>query len=714
MSILSADSARFKFVVEGTHFQVVDFQADECISKPYDVHVSLASKRESAFEDIIGRSCLLTIESENGERYLHGIVHDFSRSGVKGRKFLYKTRIVPSMELLKHEKDCRIFQNKSVPDIVSQIMKEAGIAADLFEFRLQGSYAPRQYCVQYKESDFNFISRLLETEGIFYFFEHFQDRHVTVFGDGMVNYQPVSGETEIVINSGAGLVSEKEAIATFERTRRLHTGKFAHTDYLFTNPALNLSADSTGSKYDQYEAYEYPGGYSDQKAGKHLALVRLQQAMLQGDSAFGQGNVARMVPGFTFTLDGHDISDLNQEYVLTRITHKGDQPQVFEELAGTSGRAAGYGNTFSVIPSSETVRPLRVTPKPVMYGVHTAIITGPGGEEVHTDEHGRVKVQFHWDREGKNDQDSSCWIRVSQAWAGQGWGAMFVPRIGHEVIVDFIEGDPDRPIITGRVYHGTNTPPYSLPDEKTKSTIKTNSSKGGGGSNEIRFEDKKDSEEIYIHGQKDWTIAIDNDKNQTIGNDETLDVTNNRTKTVGADQSETISSNKTIKVGSNHNETIGTDMTQAVGSNKSTSVGSINTLSIGAAYQVTVGGAINETVGAAKAQEIGAAKSVNIGANSSENIGGTKSVKTGKDISGAAGKDLLVESGKKMSFSSGDDFALKGSKKGIIDIKDQLTIKVGKASITLKKNGDIVLKGKNINTKGSGNIKVKGKKILEN
>jgi type VI secretion system secreted protein VgrG len=350
------------------------------------------------------------------------------------------------------------------------------------------------------------------------------------------------------------------------------------------------------------------------------------------------------------------------------------------------------------MPFDVPYRPARRTPRPVVDGMQTAIVVGPSGEEIYTDQHGRVKVQFHWDREGKKDENSSCWIRVSQLWAGAGWGGMYIPRIGQEVIIDFLEGDPDRPIITGRVYHGNNQPPYPLPAEKTKSTIMSNSSLGGGGSNEFRFEDKKGQEEIYLHGQKDWTIAILNDKNQTIGNNETLSVGSNRTKTVGVNQTESI--------GANLNET--------VGSNKTETIAIAKALTIGAAYQVTVGAAMNETVGGLKAEEIGAAKIVAVGASSSENVGANKSVDAGGNISESADKDVDIKSGKKMSLTAGDDFSVSGNKKGLIEIKDQLTIKVGSASITLKKNGDITINGKTINVKGSGNIVMKAKKILEN
>jgi type VI secretion system secreted protein VgrG len=455
----------------------------------------------------------------------------------------------------------------------------------------------------------------------------------------------------------------------------------------------------------------------------------MQEEETRITTIIGTSDCRAFCSGFRFDLKNHFRSDLkDKSLVLTQVVHSASQEGSYLTGGGESDFA--YQNHFTCIPFEIPYRPLRVTPKPVVQGSQTAIVTGPSGEEIHTDEHGRVKVQFHWDREGKKDDKTSCWIRVSQAWAGAGWGAVYIPRIGQEVVVDFLEGDPDRPIIIGRVYHGTNKPPYDLPAEKTKSTIKSDSSKGGGGSNELRFEDKKGSEEIYLHGQKDWTIGIENDKNQTVGNNETLSVGTNRDKTVGSDQSENIGANKTIQVGSNHDETIGANKTmnvganhtESIGANMSQNVGSAKTetismakaLTIGAAYQVTVGGAMNETVGAVKAEEIGGAKIVAVGAHSSENVLASKSVNAGRDISQSAGKNVSWDSGQKMSLHSGDDFSVKGDKKGVIEIKDQLTIKVGKASITLKKNGDIIIDGKNINTKGSGNIVMKAKKIMEN
>ncbi len=704
MATLPANESHFTFKVEGTEMLVSAFEAREQISRPFIVDLDLAAEIELAFDDVVGKSALLTIESQDGDRFFNGIVNDFSQAGIDGRFFLYRARIVPVIALLAFEQDCRIFQKKKVDAIVRQVLEDAGIAGDLFDFRLQGSYVQRDYCVQYRESDLDFISRLLECEGIFYFFEHTEDRHVAVFGDGTVNYQPISEKAQILYNPGGSMVAEEEAISVFERTRRLHTGKYSMRDYLFKKPDLNLSTDATGSRYDKFEAYDYPGGYTTKKDGSDLAKVRLQEEILDGDTAMGQSDVARLLPGFTFKLSGHEIGSFNQEYFITEIVHKGKQPQVLGEKSKFD-EASSYGNSFSAIPSYVTMRPQRITPRPFVYGVHTAIVTGPKGEEVYPDEHGRVKVQFHWDRLGKKDERSSCWIRVSQLWAGAGWGAMFIPRIGQEVIVDFLEGDPDQPIITGRVYHGTNRTPYLLPEEKTKSTIKSDSSKGGGGSNELRFEDKKGSEEVLLHGQKDWTIAVENDKNQTIGHDETMQVVNNRTKSVGVNQSESIGNNKNIKVGANHIETIGQNYNLTVAANKSETVGTASTetvgvaksLTIGEGYQVTVGANMNETVGAAKSEQVGTSKSVTVGSDLSYAVGATLNVSVGASHSEDVAKSYGLH-----------------AKTITIQADKEIIVKTGSAQLSMKKNGDITIKGKNISVKASKNIIMKGAKIKEN
>lgn len=699
-----ANAPRFTFKVGATELMVIDFNLREQISAPFETVLNLCSEDEIKFEDVIGKTALLTLESVDADRYVHGIVGKFVLTGMNGRFYLYQAHVYPQVWLLSLEQDCRIFQQKSVPDIVKDVMEQSGITGDLFDFRLQGNYASREYCVQYRETDLNFISRLLEEEGIFYFFEHSSEKHLMVFGDGVVNYQPITGEAQVIFNPGSAMVAEEEAVVTFHLARQIRTGKYTLRDFNFEKPALDLTADNTDQENKKLEVYDYPGEYSVPEDGKRLAQVRLQQAVMYKDKAEGSSVVPRLTPGFTFKLSSHAMESFNQEYLLVAVSHRGAQPQVLAERTA-SDNGTSYENELLAVPSSVTIRPEKLSVKPIIEGVQTAIVTGPSGEEIYTDKHGRIKVQFHWDRLGRKDDKSSCWIRVSQGWAGAGWGAIFIPRIDQEVIVDFIEGDPDRPIITGRVYHGTNTPPYSLPGDKTKSTIMSDSSMGGGGSNEIRFEDKKGSEEVYLHGQKDWTIAIVNDKNQTIGHDETMSVSNNRTKNVGVDQSETIGSNKTIVVGSNHTETVGANMSLTVGSNKSETVaaasaetvGAAKALSIGAGYQISVGAAMNETVGAAKSEQVGAAKSVI--------VGDTLSFSVGKDVSESIGGKHSAEVSKAYNLKA---------KTVLVTADDEIVLKTGSAQITLKKNGDITIKGKNITAKGSGNVTIKGSKIKEN
>ncbi len=709
------------------------FRGTEGLSRLFSFELNILSENHNiSFEDIIGKNVTISVVlADEDKRYFNGLISRFSQgrgggeAGGDPRFSHYRAAMVPWPWLLTRTADSRIFQKLSVPDIVEKIFKEKGFSD--FKVRLHDSYEKRDYCVQYRETDFNFVSRLLEEEGIHYFFEHEDGKHTLVMADAPQENNPCPKQKTARYQISAGGWLEEDVITGLEKMQEIRPGKYSLSDFNFEIPNTGLEVNVPSKQKlgpGEREVYDYPGLYAKKAEGDRLAKIRMEEEEAQITKIAGLSNCRAFTSGYRFTLSDFYRSDMNnKDYVLTSLEHEANQD--WEKEAELS-----YVNHFTCISFDVPYRPPRLTPRPVVEGTQTAIVAGPSGEEIYTDEHGRVKVQFHWDREGKKNENSSCWIRVSQLWAGAGWGAMYIPRIGQEVIVDFIEGDPDRPIITGRVYHGANKPPYGLPDEKTKSTIKSDSSLGGGGSNEIRFEDKKGSEEIFLHGQKDWTIAIDNDKNQTVGHDETLSVGNSRTKKVGVDQKETIGSNKTIQVGSNHDETIGANKTLKVGANHTESIGSNMTitvgsneaetvaiakaLTIGAAYQVSVGAAMNETIGAAKAEEIGAAKIVAVGAYSSEKVGKNKSVDAGGNISESAGKDVSVKSGKKMSLSAGDDFAIAGEKKGIIDIKDQLVIKCGKASITLKKNGEISIQGNKIQIKGSGDVVIKGSKILEN
>lgn len=646
------------------------FHGREQLSGLFAFELKMFSERHDiSFKDIIGKNVSVSIMHADGsKRYFNGLIASFSQASddkIHSAPLFssYSATMMPWFWLLTRTADSRIFQKLSVPDIVEKIFSEYGFTNH--SLRLQGSYEPRDYAVQYRETDFNFISRLLEEEGIYYFFEHDEKRHTMVLADSPTEHKPCPNKAfaRFLITGGSG--EAEDIITNVAVMKEIRAGRYTLKDFNFQIPKTDLKV-TTDSKYPlgpgEREIYDYPGIYATRSHGDRLTTIRIEEEEARITTITGKGKCRSFTPGFRFTLRGYLRDDMNdKDFVLTHVDHDADQKETYRSGPSAAGsKPASYANRFECIPFDVPFRPARNTPKPVVKGVQTALVVGPAGEEIYTDEFGRVKVQFHWDREGKKDENSSCWIRVSQVWAGANWGAMYIPRIGHEVIVEFIEGDPDRPIITGRVYHGNNMPPYPLPANKTRSTIKSNSSVGGGGSNEFRFEDKTGGEEIYLHGQKDWNIVIENNKTQSVGADESLSVGHDRTKTVGNDQKETI--------------------------------GVAKELTIGGAYQITVGAAMNETIGAVKAEEIGAAKSVNVGANSSENIGKDKSVNAGKNIS--------MTSGKKTTLTSGDDFIVKGDKKGVIEINDQLTIKVGKASITLKKNGDITIQGKKITTKG--------------
>ncbi|HBI23599.1 MAG TPA: type VI secretion system tip protein VgrG, partial [Nitrospiraceae bacterium] len=543
----------------GNKLRVVSFFGSEGISEMFRYNIDLASlDGEVDFDEVIGQPALLTIHGLKGKRYVHGIVSLFEQTGKEGKWTRYRAEVVPAIWILSRHYTCRIFQTQTIPDIIKKVLTDAGISSDQFRFSLKKTYKPRDYCVQYRESDLSFISRLMEQYGIFYLFEHAEDKDIMVIGNDPVVHVPIQDPATVIYHApGTTGVSDQEHIFEYRFNREIRSGAVMLKDFDFKKPRLNLGAEEKINGDGKLEVYDYPGEYEAPDLGKDLAKVRLEEIQSTQKVGSGQSDCRRFIPGYRFTLDKFSRTELNREYLLIQLTHSGNQPQSLGAEGGGSSSDVMYENRFTCIPSDVSFRPLRLTPRPMIAGPQTAVVVGPKGEEIYTDEYGRVKVQFHWDRDGKQDEKSSCWIRAAQIWAGTGWGAMFIPRIGQEVIVEFLEGDPDQPIITGRVYNGDNMPPYTLPAEKTKSTMKSNSSKGGGGSNEFRFEDAKDSEEIYLHGQKDWTIVIENDKNQKVGKDETLEVGENRDKKVGKDQSEDIGDNKTITVGKNHTEKIG-------------------------------------------------------------------------------------------------------------------------------------------------------------
>jgi type VI secretion system secreted protein VgrG len=681
----NGSQASFLFDIKGApEIEVAYFQAQERISEPFAVHVALASTSQIQYDNVIQKEALLTLSGDEADRYFHGIVRKFEHTGKNGQKHLYQADIVPFLMLLSLEQDCRIFQDKKVQDIVTKIYQESGIPDDRYEFRLKNKDRMRKFCVQYRETDMDFVCRLLQEEGIFYFFEHSKDKHVMVFADDTVNYKPIEGNQEVSFKPASGLNPEKESISYVDFSRRLRPGTYTHTNYNFKKPSVDLETKEKAkdAKQQKFEIYDYPGQYGKEEQGKRLAKIHLEAGKALEEQASGNSTCPRLVAGFTFKLEGHDFKAFNREYLLVGVSHSGQQPQALEEQAG-SGAGANYSNTFLAIPSTVTYRPLKTIEKPYVRGLQTATVVGRKGEEIHTDEWGRVAVQFHWDRLGKNDENSSCWIRVGQMWGGVGWGAQFIPRVGDEVLVDFMEGDPDWPIIVGSVYNEANQPIYDLKNNKTQSGIKTRSYPDGPGFNELRFEDKKGEEHVYLQGEKDWNILIKNDKGQNVGHDETLSVANNRTKTVGVNQSETIGANKEIQVGANH--------TEAIGSNMSLTVGGTKTETVTLASAETVGGAKAVTVGGALAMTVAGAMNTAVGLIQAEEVGLVKKTMVGKNYDITAGNSVKITCGKSM-----------------IEMAKDGTITISGVRLDITGSGPVNINGTTLDMTGSDHVQING------
>jgi len=710
--------------------RVVRFEGDEGISSLYEFRVEIAA-HEIDLDALVGTGATLTIDGLDEHRHLHGEIADIEYIGETRRYSLYALTIVPALARLRYRYGCRIFQGLSTPEIVREVLKLAALPSDSYRFNLAGDYAARDYCVQYRESELAFLSRLLEEDGIYYFFEHTRSEATLVFADDPGAHPPIPGSSTLLFNPG-GEVEDQEHIRSLRSRRSMQPGKVALRDLNLHAPHQAVSAEASGKRDLDLEVYDYPGEFQESTGssphqGATMAKIRLEALQVPRQQFSGTSDSARLTPGHVFSLNGHRRSELNADQLITHVHHKGNQPQ---SLEGDGEGTYHYSSDFASIPRETPFRPPRTTPRPFVRGVQTATVVGAGSEEVHTDEQGRILVLFHWDREGKADESASCWVRVSQPWAGKGWGAMFIPRVGHEVIVDFIHGDPDRPVITGALYTGDNAPPYPLPEEKTKTTIKSDSSPGGGGFNELRFEDRAGEEEIFIHAQKDLneivlhdrTLSVGHDQRDSIDNDLSTSIGANKATWVGVDHSETIGANMELRVGASCSESIAADHTITIGSCKSETVLIASTETVGAAKTVSVGLAYSLSVGASCSESVVGLRSISVGTSNRVRVGGGSSLVAGKDISQAAGTNLSLSAVKDISESAGKDLRLSakdnynasaGKSMALIATKD-ITIKCGSALVTIKKNGSVSIKAKKLSVKVSGKIKIKGSKIALN
>jgi type VI secretion system secreted protein VgrG len=577
-----------------------DLTGHEGLSRLFSYELNLLAFEHSSisFQDIVGQKVTISIQLPDGTpRYINGYVSRFTQGDTDDRMFThYRAEVVPWLWFLTRQADCRIFQNMTPPDIISQVFNLFGFKD--FRLSLKSEYSELDYCVQYRETSFNFVSRLMEEYGIFYYFDHaVQGKHTMVLGD-QSSALPACPGSPISYDTAVGGLDDPEAIADWHVEQEVRTGKYTVTDYNFTTPSTSLLANEPTvvklSASQSLELYDYPGLYTTKDQGDVVAKLRMQEEEVSYMVASGASNCRGLATGYTFQLKNHYRGDQNTTYVLTEVHHIASVGQTYTS-AGTVTES--YSNTFRCIPSSVAFHPPRVTPKPFVQGPQTALVVGKAGEEIWVDKYGRVIVQFYWDRLGKKNENSSCWIRVSQPWAGATWGSIWIPRIGQEVIVSFEEGDPDRPLITGRVYNAEEMPPYTLPDYQTRSTFKSRSSKGGGSANynELRFEDKMGDEQIFINAEKDMDLRVENDSREFIGANRSLIVTTNQLEQIQTDKHLHVQGNHFEKIDGNFSLNVGGNQMESVTGNKSLSVTGNQSESVTGNVSLAVTGNKDET-----------------------------------------------------------------------------------------------------------------------
>ena len=705
-----------------------------------EIELGLVSARaDLKAQDLLGKPVTVTVALRDGaKRYFHGFVTRFGIGLRRGRYCGYQASVRPWLWFLTRTADCRIFQDLSVPDIVKAVFDDHTQAN--FEFKLFRSYRKWVYCVQYRETDFNFIARLLELEGIYWYIEHSDGKHKVVLVDSQSAHDAAPGCAELPYYEDATQAPpDLECVSSWEFASAVETDRVELTSYDFERPSTALKADARIAPTHQtpiLEEFDYQGDYVQTADAAQWAEDRLDAHQTRFQTAQAASNAHGVEVGRLLSLTRHPREDQNAAYLVTqtRVRAKVD---AYESGAGGGG---AFECDFAAIPSAQQFRAPRHTSKPFMQGPQTALVVGPAGEEIFTDKYGRVKLQFHWDRRGKKDEKSSCWVRVAQPWAGNHFGAIQTPRIGQEVVVDFLEGDPDQPLVTGRVYNAEQMPPWELPANATQSGMLTRSSKGGSvaTANALRFEDKKGSEQVWLHAEKNQDIEVENDethwvgkdRKKTVDHDETTLVKNHRTETVGVnetltigvDRTESVGANETIAVGANRRISVGASETAMVALQRTHLVGVNETIAVGAAQEIGIGGLQMVTVGAAQIISVGATQSTSVGVNQSTSVGAAQTTEVGADRSVSVSGAQATTVGKGRSTSVGDGDALKVGKTLVIDAGEAVTIKTGKASITMNQDGTITLSGANlvfkatakVSTKADGEISMKGSKVLQN
>lgn len=519
---MDANQAHITLAVSGfsADLQVLKFDGSEALNQPYEFVVELVSERADLdLNALINQPAYLCFGPE--QKGVHGLIYAGEQGDSGKRLTHYRISLRPHLAYLAHSVDQRIFQQLTVQQIITDVLNKHGIQGDAYRFQLGPYvYPERDYCVQYNETDLHFIQRLCEEEGISFHFQHRSDGHVLVFGDDQTVFPTLA---PLHYQPDSGMAADGAVIKSLLVTLETRSSAASMRDYNFEKPKLTLEGSYAAEFLPALEVYEYPGRFADRARGKHLAKRALERLRSSYEVAGGRSD-ANVACGYFLSISNHPREQYNDLWLIHSVEHQGRQPQVLEEsvtsdVKPSDGFTQGYRNSFVATPWDIPYRPASLHRKGKVQGAQRAIVTGPQGEEIHCDEFGRVKVQFFWDRVGQADDKTSCWLRVSNSWGGDRYGAVTIPRVGMEVLVSFLEGDPDQPVISGCLYHKENAPPYALPEHKTRSTFKTNSSPGGAGFNELRIEDKAGQEQIFIHAQRDWDQRVEHDQKIHVGNE---------------------------------------------------------------------------------------------------------------------------------------------------------------------------------------------------
>ena len=665
------------------------FTGQEQLSAPFCFDLRLFSPRpDLELKSLMGQPVSVTLKAQGGDRYFHGHVTSFAHTGMVEEIACYQMRLGPWTEFLRRRLNCRVFQELKVEDILAKVFGEYQSLAN-YELQARSTKA-LTLCMQYQESDFAFVSRLMEGMGWPYHFAFHQDRHVLVVSDDSRNFQPGPFQSGIEFNSTPGVEAE-DTIQHLEAIRTLVATKVGLKTFDFKNPTLPLEAyvdtQLQMGSLPAMEAYEYPGAYAfhDHAAGDVQAQVRMEALEAESMHFQGNGTVRSLACGQAFTLENHyGYQGENAKFITLGVQHKGANNYFDQRTQET------YSNEFTCMRKSVRFRPPRVTPRPTMPGPQTAIVVGPPGEEIYCDKYGRIRVQFHWDRTGQANDQSMCWLRVAMPWAGSNFGFVTLPRVGQEVLVSFLEGNPDRPIITGSVYNEHQMPPWELPNQKTQSGILTRSSPGGSAANAnaLRFEDRRGAEEVWLHAEKDQRIEVEQDESHSVGQDRKKQVGHDESTAIGHDRSETVGENESIAIGKDRRESVGQDQTETVGRDLKETVQNNLVLQVGQNQTLQVGGNAKTTVSG----------------DSSETVTGSRTESVGKDVTMAFKGSCTLQVDRSVTESIGDSQSVQVSKSYTISAGDELSITVGAASFLMKKDGTITLNGKDLVLKGSGQI----------